>query len=443
MQTLLSNNSGALANIPFDAAKIGLLPSLVHAEILQSFLRQQKKPVILDTVLGSTSGYRFVDDELLQFIQECLFPLATIITPNLEELERFTQQRIDTADEIVAAAKRLLEYGASAVLIKGGHWQSSINQCYAQDYFTDGQRAFWLSSLKNNGQICRGTGCALSSAIASGMALQYTLYDAIVIGKMAINQGYRQAYAVGTQKGVQTMANYGPLNITHFPDTQQDLPYLTRDAILPERMSFAQCNQPSLGLYPIVDRAHWIPMLVNAGVTTVQLRVKDLQGQALNNEVKEAIRLSKIHPCRLFINDYWQLAISLGAYGVHLGQEDLDEASVQQIGAAGLRLGISTHCHYEVARAHCYQPSYIAFGPVYHTNTKVMPWVPQGVIGLAYWRKVLQYPLVAIGGIHQERMIPVAQTGVDGIAMITAVTEADNPEQATHDFVQLLAEINA
>ena len=118
----------------------------------------------------------------------------------------------------------------------------------------------------------------------------------------------------------------------------------------------------------------------------------------------------------------------------------MDEANVQSLHDAGLRLGLSTHCHYEVARAHAYHPSYIACGPVYHTNTKVMPWIPHDLAGLAYWRRVLAYPLVAIGGINQERIIPVAEQGVDSVAMITAITEADNPEQTTREFVAILAE---
>ncbi len=131
--------------------------------------------------------------------------------------------------------------------------------------------------------------------------------------------------------------------------------------------------------------------------------------------------------------------MELGAYGVHLGQEDLDEADIEAIRDAGLRLGISSHCHYEVARAHSFNPSYIACGPIYHTTTKDMPWTPQGLAGLSYWQDMLDYPLVAIGGINRERMPSVAVTGVSGVAMITAITLADDPEQTCREFHALLA----
>jgi len=150
------------------------------------------------------------------------------------------------------------------------------------------------------------------------------------------------------------------------------------------------------------------------------------------------VDIAKEHDCQLFINDYWQLAIECGAYGVHLGQEDIDDADLKAIADAGLRLGLSSHCFYEVARAKTINPSYIAFGPVYETQTKDMPWVPQGPQGLRYWRAHLpDMPMVAIGGIHGKRFTAVKETGVDSIAMITAITLADDPEQATRDYIQL------
>ena len=96
-----------------------------------------------------------------------------------------------------------------------------------------------------------------------------------------------------------------------------------------------------LGLYPIVDSSDWLKKLLPTGVSTIQLRIKD---KALNeNEIKTAITLAKQYHTRLFINDHWELAIQHGAYGVHLGQEDLHKVDTKNSGC-GLRLGVSTHC---------------------------------------------------------------------------------------------------
>ena len=75
---------------------------------------------------------------------------------------------------------------------------------------------------------------------------------------------------------------------------------------------------------------------------------------------------------------------------------------------------VMLHCFYEVATAHAFQPSYIACGPIYATTTKEMPFEPQGIDKLNYWRKLLDYPLVAIGGINLERLPLVQETGADG-----------------------------
>ncbi len=204
------------------------------------------------------------------------------------------------------------------------------------------------------------------------------------------------------------------------------------------KFNFPRCHKP-LGLYPIFERASWLERILPLGITVAQLRIKDLQGAALKQEIQTAVDIAKQYDCQLFINDYWQLAIECGAYGVHLGQEDIDDADLCAIAEAGLRLGLSSHCFYEVARAKTINPSYIAFGPVYETQTKDMPWVPQGPQALYYWRALLpDMPMVAIGGIHGERFDAVKATGVDSIAMISAITEADNPEKITQNYINKL-----
>ena len=122
----------------------------------------------------------------------------------------------------------------------------------------------------------------------------------------------------------------------------------------------------------------WIARLLEAGVTTIQLRIKDLPDEQVEEDIAAAIALGRRYQARLFINDYWRLAIKHGAYGVHLGQEDLDTTDLAAIHRAGLRLGVSTHDDAELARALAVKPSYIALGHIFPTQTKDMPSAPQG-----------------------------------------------------------------
>ncbi|HAG02548.1 MAG TPA: thiamine phosphate synthase, partial [Leclercia adecarboxylata] len=131
-----------------------------------------------------------------------------------------------------------------------------------------------------------------------------------------------------------------------------------------------------LGLYPVVDSVAWIERLLAVGVKTIQLRIKDKQDDEVEADIIAAVALGRRYDARLFINDYWRLAIKHQAYGVHLGQEDLESTELELIRAAGLRLGVSTHDNMEIDVALAARPSYIALGHVFPTQTKQMPSAP-------------------------------------------------------------------
>ena len=194
-----------------------------------------------------------------------------------------------------------------------------------------------------------------------------------------------------------------------------------------------------LGLYPVVDSIDWIARLLEWGVKTLQLRIKDPQAADLEQQIMQAIELGRRYQARLFINDYWQLAIKHGAYGVHLGQEDIQIADLDALRNAGLRLGISTHDPVELAEALTIRPSYVALGHIFPTQTKDMPSQPQGLARLR--ECVLQSgdcPTVAIGGISEERVPQVLATGVGSVALVSAITKAADPKAATERLLRMI-----
>ena len=200
---------------------------------------------------------------------------------------------------------------------------------------------------------------------------------------------------------------------------------------------FNRCNEPQLGLYPVVDSYQWIEKLLLLGVKTVQLRIKKKHQTPayIEQQIIEAIHLGQRFKAKIFINDHWALAVKHGAYGVHLGQEDLNEADLTVIKASGARLGISTHGYYEMLRAHEYQPSYLAFGAIFPTKTKDMAGMIQGVDRLEKYANLFSdYTTVAIGGISLERASDVVKTGVGSIAVVTAITEANNVTDAVEQL---------
>jgi thiamine-phosphate pyrophosphorylase len=149
----------------------------------------------------------------------------------------------------------------------------------------------------------------------------------------------------------------------------------------------------------------------------------------------------------VFINDYWQLAIKHGAFGVHLGQEDLQASNLTQLAGAGIALGLSTHGYYELLRIVQLAPSYIALGHIFPTTTKQMPSQPQGLTRLALYQKLIDtipygeqkgIPTVAIGGIDLGNASQVWQTGVSSLAVVRAITQANDVQTAISDFKQVM-----
>lgn len=198
----------------------------------------------------------------------------------------------------------------------------------------------------------------------------------------------------------------------------------------PRQDAFASCPK-QLGLYAVLPDAAWVARMARAGVPTVQLRFKSGDAQAIVNEVRAAVDAVRGTDALLFINDHWQAAIDAGAYGVHLGQEDLATANLPVIRAAGLQLGLSSHGYAEMLHADSFSPSYIAMGAVYPTTLKAMPTAPQGPGRLAaYARLMRDYPLVAIGGIDASKLPEVLASGVGSVAVVRALVAADQPEAA-------------
>ena len=194
-------------------------------------------------------------------------------------------------------------------------------------------------------------------------------------------------------------------------------------------------------IYPIFDNVQWferlLPVIARSRETHrmtdrpmwIQLRQKTGSEAELRHAIRHADQLCRAHDCQLIVNDYWQWAIDEGCSFVHLGQEDLDEADLSTIRAAGIALGVSTHSHEELRRAQALQPEYIALGPIYPTTLKSMSWQPQGLTRITEWQSLIgDTPLVAIGGMNLERAASAWSAGADSVAMVTDVLLHPQPE---------------
>jgi thiamine-phosphate pyrophosphorylase len=211
----------------------------------------------------------------------------------------------------------------------------------------------------------------------------------------------------------------------------------------PRQNAFAPCPK-SLGLYAVLPDAQWVARMAEASVPTLQLRFKSDDPAAVAREVKAAVKAVEGSASLLFINDHWKLALDAGAYGVHLGQEDLQILSEEDFAVlrqAGVRLGLSTHGYAEMLRADRYSPSYIALGAVYPTTLKRMATAAQGAARLKrYARLMKDTPLVAIGGIDAQRLPEVMASGVGSAAMVRALVAASDPQASARELTEQIGQ---
>ncbi|WP_061040042.1 thiamine phosphate synthase [Vibrio coralliirubri] len=269
------------------------------------------------------------------------------------------------------------------------------------------------------------------------LALEFPLEDALVLARAASN----------VSRGTWP-ANYQNFPIPILEDERLDIS--VGWAHQGTSLSFPELSKSSLGLYPVVDDVEWIERLLKLGIKTVQLRIKNPQQEGLEQQIERSIELGREHNAQVFINDYWQLALKHDAFGVHLGQEDIEESNLSQLSQAGIKIGLSTHGYYELLRIVQINPSYIALGHIFPTTTKQMPSKPQGLVRLSLYQQLIDtipyteeltgYPTVAIGGIDQSTAAQVWSCGVSSLAVVRAITLAEDPKQVIEFFEALMAD---
>lgn len=180
-----------------DAVKIGMVASSELIRTIADRLRAYDADnIVVDPVMVSTSGARLIDEDAVAVLKSELLPLATLATPNIPEAEVLADMKITSADDMVRAAEKInLTYGC-AVLCKGGHSLNDANDLlYAQGI------AQWFNGTRIDNPNTHGTGCTLSSAIASNLAKGYTLSDSVDRAKDYISRALASLLDLGSGSG--------------------------------------------------------------------------------------------------------------------------------------------------------------------------------------------------------------------------------------------------
>lgn len=209
-----------------------------------------------------------------------------------------------------------------------------------------------------------------------------------------------------------------------------------------------KCAEEYMRLYAVTDRA-WVggqtlyqqvESALKGGVTCVQLREKELDEEAFLKEAFALHDLCKKYNVPFFINDNVDIAIRCHAEGIHVGQDDMAAAQVRQRVGDGVMIGVSAHTVQEALDAVAHGADYLGVGAVFatHTKTDVSEMPRQTLLDIC---NAVDVPVVAIGGIHKENILQLKGTGVDGVALVSAIFAAKDIEAECRELRALSEQI--
>lgn len=184
-------------DIRVDGMKIGMLTDISSAEAVASAIGKYKPPIVIfDPVMNATAGAELLSPKAVETVKQRLIPLCTLVTPNIPEAEILTGMSIESTEDMKAAAVKLTEKGAKAVLLKGGHLSGN-----AEDLLFDGKAFRFYSAPRISTNTTHGTGCTLSSAITAFMASDCDLPQAVEKAKEFITGAIEKGLDIGKGKG--------------------------------------------------------------------------------------------------------------------------------------------------------------------------------------------------------------------------------------------------
>lgn len=180
-----------------DAIKIGMVS---NSEIIQSIIRKLKeynaRNIVIDPVMVATSGDPLISNKAMDTLIHDLMPLGTVVTPNIPEAEKLSGITIDSEEKMIEAAKIISQNMTGSLLIKGGHFGENANDLlYTKDV------SLWFTSERYHNKNTHGTGCTLSSAIASNLAKNFSVTDSIRNSKSYISGAIKNNMNLGKGRG--------------------------------------------------------------------------------------------------------------------------------------------------------------------------------------------------------------------------------------------------
>ena len=427
------------------AIKIGMLADAAHALVVaKELVVRSSPPVVLDPVLASTGGVALFSDAERSFLLDSLFPLCALVTPNLWEatiLAGMEFSALETEAGRSEAAQRLLRHGPEAILIKGGHLPGP-----PIDYlFVSGRtEPYTFSRERIDTTHAHGTGCLLSSAIASYLARGFPLVNAIDAAKKLLSAALFTPAVTGRGRGYPdalraAVLKDSTMNTADTVDTA-DTAQISAPALPLALSSLHEQRMARLhGVYVLTDSdlcpgrspEAIIRAALDGGATVVQLREKRLATPDLIDLSRHLVALTRAANALFIVNDRVDVALAADADGVHLGPDDMHPADARRLLGPDRVVGVSVS---SVEEATLLAPfaSYLGVGAVFGSATKHDAGPPIGTDRVVEIGRAFPHlPIVAIGGIGLDNVGRIGATGAACAAVVSAVVCAPDMSAAT------------
>ena len=194
---IVAQIDAVLSDIGADAVKTGMLASSAIVEtVAEEMERHQVSRLVVDPVMVAKSGDRLLREDAVEALRTRLIPLAAVVTPNIPEAEALTGLKIETDEDVRRAAQAIVQLGARAVVVKGGHREGP-----ATDLFYDGARFQEFSAPRIDTVNTHGTGCTFASAVAAGLAKGLEVVESVELAKDYVTEAIRRSFPVGRGHG--------------------------------------------------------------------------------------------------------------------------------------------------------------------------------------------------------------------------------------------------
>ncbi|GIL79240.1 hypothetical protein Vretifemale_8627 [Volvox reticuliferus] len=467
---LMQQIDAVLSDLGADAIKTGMLPNAEAVHVVADRIRHYRSgaaaaappsstsphgflPLVVDPVLVSTSGHSLAEGGVAAALLRDLLPLATVATPNIPEAEALLAcGPITSIGDMRRAARELqVKTRCGAVLIKGGHMKptgTADDPADVVDILYDGEQLHELRGAWIHTGNTHGTGCTLASAIAAELAKGLPLRAAVSAARSALQTALRASVPLSLGSGVQR-----PFHHRHMMAATVSEPTGAAVAEGGKRGTLARVDPATLRrqlrLYGVTDPycnkkcnrtlLEAVTLAVRGGATIIQLREKDIDGGDFVREAAAALQVCHQHGVPLIINDRVDVALAVGADGVHVGQSDLPAGLVRAMIGPARILGVSVKTPQQARDAVAAGADYLGAGAVLPTGTK-----DTDVIGLeglaAVCEAAAPLPVVSIGGISAANAADTIRAGCAGIAVVSAIFAAEDVEAAARALLRVVDE---